>query len=230
MRMICKSELVFHLEWKAWRAAGPFVALLTAVLPANAREIPVRIENCPAPLALVVPDRYRLAVTVEEIATRDEAIAKLHANPKRKARYAEIVRLDWSPDVFPAQIMVASLGSLRGTYTEKEWVAIRDGLASMPEGSVRSFGKQGADRLKGEHDRAWSVAFTTTPTVSSREWEVITTMESSIKYEDVEIPMINVAKIVYAHGCIGYITFAMDRDAEGALSRAMEFIEKVSVK
>mgnify|MGYP003584515347 CR=1 FL=1 len=222
--------------FRAWSVLGlaAVAALSFGPLDAVAREVAVNIEKCPATLTLQVPSEFTAANDEWTRGLRSAVLDGLHANPGRKARYAELLLANWHSRKTLPSIAVGSLGSTfshQGRFTRKNWEELRrDGLASS-QSQMESWMKQGMARLKpGLPSNIEKMEGRVLSLRSGDPDELALFGESTGTVDGAAMRWYTVAKLAYAQMCIAYVLISVDASEPRALERLVEIAEQVRVK
>ena len=208
--------------------------MVTASAIAIARDIPITIEGCPNQLSLHVPDDFFTAATLEQRAHRSAVIDRLHTNPGRKARYSEVLFIDWNDDSGFPQILVASLGSTRqsqGRLSETQWQELKRMVLTSSKLQQEAWMRQGLSRLRpGMPHDVQQVQGRILRLGDGGPNDLTIFGESQSTVTGKSFRIYTAAKFNYAKQCLAYVTVSVKASDENALVKLVQFAEQISVR
>jgi hypothetical protein len=120
--------VVFALQ--LWFAGASF---------SSQRTIQVRLAGYNDDIELRVPNEFRRPSTRAEIEFRDEVLATLYSNSARRARYSEILSIDWNTPSLLPRMNIVSLGTLishQGRIKRALWEELKEGWQAISDGTT----------------------------------------------------------------------------------------------
>ncbi len=193
----------------------------------------VRIEGCPTLLQLHVPEEFSRAAGPAQLKRRDDILNRLHSNPGRKARHAEVLLADWNTTTGFPQISIASLGTLiqkQGSITEKDWNRLKSELlhSSMRQRQqwmnahlqkLEPHSKPEVEKLRG---RINDVSTGASNSITAFATSSAVIHGQPVKYE-------SAATVIYSRRCVAYVVTAVDAEEPDALDRLLAIVAKIRV-
>lgn len=210
------------------------VAALMGPHHADAREFAVNIEQCPTTLTLRVPPEFTAAVDQQARGLRAAVLDGLHANPGRKARYADLFLVTWDSRKPLPSIAIGSLGSTlshQGRLTRKNWEELRRDALTSSQAQMDSWMQQGMARLKpGMPSNLEKIEGRLLSLRDGDPDELALFGESTGTVDGTAMRWYTVAKLVYAQKCLAYVLISVDASESRALEHLVEISEQVTVK
>ena len=194
----------------------------------------VRMEGCPSDLRLVLPAKFSRANSPEQKARRNAILERLHSNPGRRARYADVFLTDWNSELAFPQISVASLGSFisrQGKISEIEWQQIKTDFVRATQAQHYQWMAQGIAKLKPGRSADIKTLESKIASVTADRPNAILalgTTKAVIGNEVVESH--TAAKLIYAKRCVAYVIAAVKGSELEPMNELLQVVAAIEVE